>query len=104
MGRANTYTLYDLDGKVLGHNMPARDVAEITGVKACSVSQYGENGTKIRKRWMVEIDTVDTVIKKESRPKTLPQRWESAVAPFRDKVTWVKQLEPGVKKLSIKQE
>lgn len=98
--RTNLYDVYDADGKCIIESKTAKEVSAILDIPALAVTRSACKGHKLRGIYPIEkvgelANSEDNTVK-----EYLLEEWDKIVAPFKH-VIWVKEYEPGVKRLKI---
>ena len=99
--RTNLYDVYDVDGKCIIESKTAKEVSTILDIPANRITKCACNGQKARGIYTVKrvgelANSEDNTVK-----EYLLEEWDKIVAPFKN-VIWVREYEPGVKRLHIK--
>ena len=99
--RTNLYDVYDAEGKCIIENKTAKEVSAILDIPALAVTRSACKGHKLRGIYpIVKVgelaNSEDNTVK-----EYLLEEWDKIVSPFKN-IIWVKEYEPGVKRLTIK--
>lgn len=95
----NLYDVYDREGNLVIEGMTSTEIAEALNFSANYVSKCACEEKYLGNKYRIvkverKSDTNNTV------KDMLLNKWDEAVKPFK-KVMWVKELVPGVKKLTV---
>lgn len=99
--RTNLYDVYDADGKCIIENKTAKEISVVLEISALAVTKSACKGHKLRGIYPIEkvgelANSEDNTVK-----EYLLEEWDKIVSPFKN-IIWVKEYEPGVKRLTIK--
>ena len=99
--KTNLYDVYDADGKCIIKSKTAKEASVILDIPALGITKSACKGHKLKGIYRIEKVGEITNSEDNTAKEYILEEWDKIVAPFKN-VIWVKEYEPGVKRLMIK--